>query len=50
MSPARRRRSTRSRILWAAFGLALLVALCVAYFQLAVQPTLWDALTNGANY
>ena len=49
MSPGRRR-STRSRVLWGAFGLALLVMLFVLYFQLMVRPSLWEMLTNGANY
>lgn len=50
MTKEPRRRTRRSWLLWVAVGLGLVVVMYVLYFQFAVQPSLWDALTNGANY
>ncbi len=35
---------------WVAVGLGLVVVMYVLHFQFMAQPSLWDALTNGANY
>ena len=49
MTDGRRQRSTRSRVLWGVFGILLLVSLVLLYFQLGVQPSLWEVLTNSAD-
>ena len=53
MAAVSREPSNRSGRPWlrlVAVVLALVVAGYVLYFSFAVQPSLWDALTNGANY
>lgn len=50
MTKQPRHRTSPSWLRLVAVGLGLLVVLYVLYLQFGVQPSLWDALTNGANY
>jgi len=50
MTKEPRHRTRRPWLRLVAVGLGLVVVMYVVYFTFAVQPSLWDALTNGANY
>lgn len=50
MGHDRRQRSTQSRVLWGIFGMLLLLLLVLLYLQFGMHPSLWEILTDTADY